>query len=200
MSKDHFAHKASSFDTNQSRVDNVENIANSILEAVRLDKTMHIMDFGSGTGLLSERIAPHVGKITAVDTSKSMNAQLEEKRGRLGCELEILQVDLEESDIATEFDGVVSSMTLHHIRDIPSIFRKLYSMLGDGGFIALADLDTEDGSFHSEDTGVFHCGFDRAEIMDIAMKAGFRNVGISSASAVLKPQGRFPVFLLTGVR
>ena len=30
--------------------------------------------------------------------------------------------------------------------------------LNSVGFIAIADLDTENGSFHDEDTGVFHQG------------------------------------------
>jgi len=69
---------------NPSRVDNVDNIARTLLAAVPLDKTMHLMDFGSGTGLLLERVAPQVGKITAVDISESMNRELRDKAGRLG--------------------------------------------------------------------------------------------------------------------
>lgn len=200
MTKDYFEHKAGSYEQSKNRVDNVENIANSILRAVKLDKTMHIMDFGSGTGLLLERVAPHVAKITAVDISQSMNRQLLEKQGRLGCEIETMEVDLEQSEVEQKFDGIISSMTLHHIKEIGTMIAKLHSMLNENGFIAIADLDTEDGSFHAEDTGVFHSGFDRDEIIKVAQEAGFRNVAVSSASVVHKPQGDFPVFLLTGFR
>lgn len=200
MSNDYFEHKASSYEQNKNRVDNVENIAHSIHRAVKFDKTMHIMDFGSGTGLLLERVATQVGKITAIDISKSMNSQLNEKRNRLGCEIEILEVDLEKSHIEQKFDGIISSMTMHHIEDVSALFGKFHSMLNDGGFIAISDLDSEDGSFHTEDTGVFHFGFDRNAILKVASDAGFRNVDISSASVVHKPQGDFPVFLLTGFR
>lgn len=200
MTNDYFEHKASSYEQNKSRVDNVENIANSIHGAVKFDRAMHIMDFGSGTGLLLERVAAQVGKITAVDISKSMNSQLNEKRSKLGCEIEILEVDLEKSDIAQKFDGIISSMTMHHVDDVRSMFRKFRSMLNENGFLAIADLDIEDGSFHTEDTGVFHFGFDRSAISNIALEAGFRNVVIASASTVHKPQGDFPVFLLTGFR
>jgi cyclopropane fatty-acyl-phospholipid synthase-like methyltransferase len=158
------------------------------------------MDFGSGTGLLLERVAPHVAKITAVDISQSMNRQLLEKQGRLGCEIETMEVDLEQSEVEQKFDGIISSMTLHHIKEIGTMIAKLHSMLNENGFIAIADLDTEDGSFHAEDTGVFHSGFDRDEIIKVAQEAGFRNVAVSSASVVHKPQGDFPVFLLTGFR
>jgi cyclopropane fatty-acyl-phospholipid synthase-like methyltransferase len=200
MTKDHFAHKASSYEQNKDRVDNVAQIASAMLGKILFAKSMHVMDFGSGTGLLLERIAPHVGKITAVDVSTSMNAQLREKQGRIGCELEMLELDLEKSPLDKKFDGIISSMTMHHIKDIPGMFKKFHAMLNEGGFIAIADLDREDGSFHSEDTGVHHTGFARDEITKVAESAGFRNVEITTASVVNKPQGDFPVFLLTGIK
>lgn len=200
MTRDYFAHKAGSYEQVQSRVDNVDNIANSIIGTIALDKTMHIMDFGSGTGLLLQRIAPHVGHITAVDISTAMNRQLEAKRDSLGCDIDILEVDLEKVDIPEIFDGIISSMTMHHVRDIGAMLRKFRDMLKDGGFIALSDLDREDGSFHSEDTGVFHTGFDREAFAHTAIEAGFRKVAVSTASAIHKSQGDYPVFLLTAVR
>ena len=42
------------------------------------------MDFGSGTGLLLEIIAPRVNKIAALDISKTMNKELESKHGKRG--------------------------------------------------------------------------------------------------------------------
>lgn len=198
MSRDYFAHKAATFDQNPARVDNVAAIAEALQATIRLDRNMHLMDFGSGTGLLLERIAPHVGKITAVDVSESMNRQLAEKIPRLACPVEIRPVDLVREAIDESFDGIISSMTLHHVEDIGAIFRRFRAMLKDGGFIALADLDSEDGSFHSEDTGVFHNGFDRAEIARIAEEAGFAEVAVVSASVIPKPQRDYPVFLLTG--
>jgi putative AdoMet-dependent methyltransferase len=200
MSIDHFAGKADSYEQNPNRVDNVANIANAILGAVEFNRSMHIMDFGSGTGLLLERIAPHVGKMTAVDVSKSMNRQLQEKRDRLPCELDILEVDLAQTNIPLQVDGIISSMTMHHIEDVGAMFEKFHAMVKGGGFIAISDLDAEDGSFHTEDTGVFHQGFDREEIARAAFEAGFQSVNVSSASVVHKPQGDFEVFLLTAIR
>jgi cyclopropane fatty-acyl-phospholipid synthase-like methyltransferase len=200
MTTDHFARKASSYDQNKDRVDNVAQIANAMLATLPFAPPMHVMDFGSGTGLLLERIAPHVGKMTAVDVSNSMNAQLREKERRLGCDLEILEIDLEKTRLDRKFDGIISSMTLHHIKDVAAMFRRFHEMLNDGSFIAIADLEVEDGTFHSEDTGVHHFGFVPADIIGVAEAAGFRNVAIATVSVVHKPQGDFPVFLLTGVR
>lgn len=161
MTTDRFAHKAESYEQNRNRV---ENVARMIQRSVELQPSMHIMDFGSGTGLLLEQIAPHVGKITAVDVSPSMNTQLREKQSRLPCETEILEVDLERTEVEGQFDGIVSSMTMHHISDVGAMFRKFHGMVKADGFIAIADLDLKDGSFHTEDTG-FHTGFEGAAIV-----------------------------------
>ena len=61
------------------------------------------------------------------------------------------------------FDLAVSLLVLHHLpgparpRSPPSP-----GLLRPGGRLALADLDTEDGSFHDADAeGIYHLGFDR---------------------------------------
>ncbi|HRN26802.1 MAG: class I SAM-dependent methyltransferase [Ignavibacteriaceae bacterium] len=198
MSKDYFKLKAESYDSETKRVNNVDNIANSIISSISFNRDMQIMDFGSGTGLLLERVAPFVKKITAVDVSESMCKQLGEKIKDLGCEVEILQMDLTKTKLETKFDAIVSSMTMHHIKDIQAMFNDFYNMLNDNGTIAISDLDIEDGTFHTEDTGVFHFGFDRNEFQSKAIAAGFKNVKIITASIDEKPHGKYPVFLLTG--
>ncbi len=198
MSKDFFEQKAESYDSDAKRVSNVDNIANSILSSISFNKNMHIMDFGSGTGLLLERVAPFVKKITAVDVSEAMCKQLNEKIKNLDCEVEILQLDLSKTKLDMKFDGIISSLTMHHIKDIQSMYNDFYTMLNKNGVLAIADLDIEDGTFHTEDTGVFHFGFDRKEFQNKAKSAGFKNVKIITASIDEKPHGKYPVFLLTG--
>lgn len=196
MRKDYFSHKAEIYDKDRDRVSNVDSIANTLLKAVALNPAMHLMDFGSGTGLLLERIAPHVNKITGVDVSVSMHEQLENKRDAIKCELDLLNIDLETTDLDRKFDGIISSMTMHHVRDIDSMFHKFYAALNDDGFIAISDLDEEDGSFHTEDTGVHHFGFCRDAIAEVAENALFRDISVIDASVMQKPHGDYPVFLL----
>lgn len=195
--KDYFAEKAEGFDGQKSITQNVDNIGQTIIKNLFFSKEMHIMDFGSGTGLLLSQIAPFVGKITAVDISASMTAVLQSKISEIDCKLEILELDLTKETLDTKFDAIISSMTIHHIENVQDIFNKFYSLLNDNGTIAIADLDKEDGSFHTEDTGVFHTGFDRNEFLSFAKNAGFRDLKIQTASIMDKPTGKYPVFLLT---
>ncbi len=199
MSKDYFKNKAASYDDNR-KSNNVDNISNLIRDSILLDTDMSIMDFGSGTGLLLERIAPFVKQITAVDISKSMNEQLLNKKEDINCNLELIEMDLTKSTLDKKFDGIISSMTMHHVEDIKAMFDKFYSMLDYGGFIAIADLDTEDGTFHDEDTGVFHLGFDRDELANTISLTQFRDVKIQTASALCKLQKDYSLFLLTAFK
>lgn len=196
--KDFFEGKAKDYEKEVARTKNVTQIARAMMKEADYQQNMSIMDFGSGTGLLLAEMAPFVGKITAVDISKSMNEILESKRSQIQCELEILEMDLTLENLDRQFDAVISSMTIHHVKDISALFEKFHNMLAENGIIALADLDTEDGSFHKENTGVHHLGFDRDEFLETARKAGFTDLKIQSVSIVEKPYGKYPAFLLTG--
>jgi len=189
-----FDKQASQWDKLDRRVVNAKNIAEVIKKNVELKKDMHLMDFGAGTGLLSEFLSQKVGKITAVDNSKGMIEEFLKKD--FPCEVDAKCIDYAKEDIVQKFDGVVSSMTIHHIKDIKSLFKKFYDDLKDGGFIALADLDKEDGSFHSSNEGVFHFGFDFDELKKIAGEVGFEKAEIKSCGFIKKPHKDFEVLIL----
>ena len=200
MTHDFFAQKAAQYEHNSQRVQNVDQISQAVLRHTQLHSGMRLLDFGAGTGLLLERVAPFVAHITAVDVSPSMTAQLRAKAGVIACELEIVERDVCQGDLPDAwlgaFDGVISSMTLHHLADIPALLLIFKRLVKAGGFIALADLDSEDGSFHTEDTGVFHHGFDRSALSAQAQAAGFVEVNTFDASVMQKPHGAYSVFVL----
>jgi len=199
--KDYFAHKAKDYEENSKRVSNVQNIADGILKKISYTKQMHIIDFGSGTGLLTQEIAPYVKKITAVDMSNAMIEILQAKTSTFPCHLEVLKLNIMDKDSSQKLqgiDGIISSMTIHHLEDIEALLERFYTILNENGTIALADLETEDGNFHTDDTGVFHFGFDKDEFLSLAQKVGFRDLQIETISVASKPHGDFPIFLLTG--
>ena len=111
-------------------------------------------------------------------------------------------VDFEKGDrIAEKFDLIVCSMVLHHVPDTISLFRIWQEMLLPGGRLCLSDLDSEDGSFHGDNTGVFHFGFDREDLKKQLHSAGFpevRDVTATSASKEVTGKGmcEFHIFLI----
>ena len=197
---DNFKNKSKSWDMNSKIVQNAQTIAELIVKNIKLDKSMEVMDFGAGTGLLSYCVAPYVSKIIAVDNSPSMLLEFQSKCDDFSCETEVLEKDLSVDTIDRKFDGIISSMTIHHLEDIPALFSKFYAMLNDDGFIAIADLDSEDGTFHSDNTGVHHHGFDRKVLEQSAKESDFKDVRFDLASTINKPHQTFTVFLLTAVK
>ena len=69
-------------------------------------------------------------------------------------------------------------------------------------FSAVSDLDTEDGSFHSLATDVFHHGFSRAQIGKWLGDSQFQKIAVSNAHVINKPDASgqmrlYGVFLVT---
>ena len=197
---DHFKHKSKSWDMSSMRVKNAKSIADLIVKNINFNDTMEIMDLGAGTGLLSYFIAPHVTKIIAVDNSPSMLEEFKSKASEFDSQTEVIEADISKEELNRSFDGIISSMTIHHVEETKALFSKLYRMLNADGFIAIADLDSEDGSFHSDDTGVHHHGFDRMELEAIAKEVGFKDIKFDLASTIDKPHCTFTVFLMTAVK
>lgn len=193
-----FDKAAKEWDKSDLRTQLANNIGSAIVQHVKLTPQMHIMDFGAGTGLLAEHVAPKVARISAVDISQGMLNELVKKSSLEGkvaayCQ-NILHEPLEE-----DFDGIVSAMALHHVEDTEEILKVFYEHLKTGGFVALADLDREDGTFHSAgNEGVFHFGFDRAEFQSKLESAGFMDIKFYTAYTVEKENGRsYSIFLAT---
>jgi len=68
-------------------------------------------------------------------------------------------------------------MTLHHVPDPAALIVQLSGALLPGGTLAVADLDAEDGSFHGDNTGVLHLGFDRVLLVrNLFQQGGLREV------------------------
>ena len=199
-SVDHFAHKSKSWDMSSMRVKNAKSIADLIVKNINFHDSMEVMDLGAGTGLLSYFVAPHVDKIIAVDNSPSMLKEFKSKASEFDSQIEVIEADISQEDINRKFDGIISSMTIHHIEDTKALFSKLYEMLNENGFIAIADLDSEDGSFHSDNAGVHHHGFERSELEKIAKEIGFKDIKFDLASTISKPHCTFTVFLMTAVK
>lgn len=199
-----FDKEAALWDEKPQRVKLATEVAEAMVQRVALTPTMEALDFGCGTGLLTLQLQPLVRSITGVDSSAGMLAVLEDKINRLKlANVRTLLCDLDQGERLTgRYDLVVSSMTLHHIREVDGLLRQWHDILAPGGTLAVADLDSEGGRFHGDNTGVFHFGFDRAALEQSCAQAGFSELSVDTATEISKPDAsgrpsRFTVFLLT---
>jgi SAM-dependent methyltransferase len=193
----YFDEKAVEWDADDRRIQLSSAIGSSILEHIPLDDRMDVLDFGTGTGLISAFVAPQVNRIVAVDTSEAMLAELAAKQELRG-KVEAACVDITKSPLCARFDLVISAMAMHHVPDTAELIQSFADHLKPCGRLALADLDTEDGSFHPEEAaGVFHHGFDRGELQGLLEMCGFGDIHFFTAHTVIKDEKRYPVFLVT---
>ena len=182
-----------------------QNIAHSMIQEITLTPDMDVMDFGCGTGLLTVALQPFVRSITGVDGSQGILDVFKTKiKEHKLSNIKVNYIDLDKGDVLTgSYHLIVSSMTLHHIKNITPLLKQFYSTLLPTGQLAIADLDLDDGQFHSNNEGVFHFGFDREALQQMFIEIGFRDVRHLTAAQIEKPVegGRtrlFKMFLITG--
>jgi len=194
---DLFEEKAEDWDRREMVRQLSEAIGSAMVEQVPFEASMRVMDFGAGTGLITAQIAPRVGQVVAVDTSPAMLEKLAAKP-ELQDRVETICQDILKQPLARTFDAIVSAMAMHHVEDTDRLIESFATYLIPGGWLALADLDTEDGNFHPEDVqGVYHHGFDRDDLTARLARRGFTDIRFTTAHEVHRDGKTYPVFLMT---
>jgi tRNA (cmo5U34)-methyltransferase len=169
--------KAADWDKNPMHYDRSEAIANEILKLVPVHKDMNALEYGAGTGIASFLLKDHLKEITLMDNSTEMVRVIKEKIiASKAKNMKALNFDLEHSDYNVEkFDLIFTQMVLHHVTDIDTIITRFRSLLNPGGYLAIADLYEENGSFHGEGFKGHH-GFNIKHFSDIIREHNFENI------------------------
>jgi len=169
--------KAPEWDNNPTHRDRSVAIANEIISLIPLSKEMTALEYGAGTGVTSLILKDHLKEITLMDNSKEMIRVIDEKiRSSKVMNLKVLNFDLESDEfIEGKFDLVFTQMVLHHVNNIEKIINTFHQLLNQGGYIAIADLYEEDGSFHG-DSFTGHKGFNIDYLSGILKKNRFSDI------------------------
>jgi predicted TPR repeat methyltransferase len=193
-----FDERAASWDDDPAKRDRARQAAGAISAAVPLVPTTRLLEYGAGTGLVSEALRPFVGPITLADTSAGMRDVLARKitAGALAG-ARVWDVDLAtDSPPDDEFDLIVTVMALHHVGDIGIVLSRFTELLTPGGRLCVVDLEAEDGSFHGEDFHGHH-GFDTGELAAALTAAGFADVSVERCGEMTRHDRTYPLFLAT---
>ena len=201
-----FDDKAKTWDTDPIKRERAFAVAAAIRQRVPLSRGWHALEYGCGTGLLSFDLHAELGQIALADSSPGMLAVLEEKIAAAGLSshLHPLALDLvTDSPPVGRYDLIYTLMTLHHVADVDRLLRAFRDLLRPGGWLCIADLDREDGSFHGPGfTG--HNGFHRAALRVQLLRAGFGEVDFSTCYVMKKATAQgvreYPLFLAVAAR
>jgi ubiquinone/menaquinone biosynthesis C-methylase UbiE len=198
-----FDERAKDWDSDPMKVDRARWVSNAIRAAVDIRPGMTALEYGCGTGLLSFFLKDDFASIILADTSEGMLEVLSDKiQASKSANMHPVRLDLALDPLpAQKFQVIYSLMVLHHIPDTKVILSKFHQVLEPGGWLVVADLDREDGSFHTDGSTDVHLGFAREELQRQVEAAGFTQVRFSTAYQIKKMIGderrTFPVFLMT---
>jgi len=198
-----FDTKAKEWDNNPDKVIRAKKFAKEIIAFIPPDKMNNGLEFGCGTGLLSFELKDAFDTITLVDTSKGMIEVLKEKIAYLDVQnfKPVLADLLEEKIDIAKMNVLYMLMTLHHINDLDKAFEVFKKVINTNGYICIADLVKEDGSFHAPELNFDgHKGFSKKELGSKLADYGFIMEYYSIPHTIEKQQEpgikNFPLFLM----
>ena len=200
-----FDAKARNWDKNQRFIDRSEAVASVLLQMIPVHAGMKALEYGSGTALLSFALKDKFAEITLMDNSREMTQVTIEKIAEQQVKnMKPLFFDLEHEEFTGKFDIIYSQMVMHHVNDIDAMLAKFCGLLNPGGYLAIADLYSEDGSFHGEGFNG-HLGFDVDSLGDQMKVVGFEGIKHQQSYIIARTEEvgtveEFPIFLLTGVK
>jgi ubiquinone/menaquinone biosynthesis C-methylase UbiE len=194
-----FDERAKDWDFDPKKVERARTVAAAIRATLPLTPQMTALEYGCGTGLLSFALQTDFSFITLADTSEGMLAVLTAKIAEASLSNMLpLRLNLTSDPLpGARFDVIYSLMTLHHIPDTAHILSQFATLLHPGGWLCIADLETEDGSFHADGSTNLHLGFERAALQKQVETAGFRQVNFQPVFVIQKNKKNYPIFLLT---
>lgn len=194
---------AATWDESPVRAGLARAVGGAVIEAAAPTGEEIGLEIGCGTGLVTAFVAPFVKRVVAVDNSEGM---LDVLRGKVR-EIGLDNVQPRRTDIGSvvprgPFNLIYSGMTMHHIADVASLLHRLADELAPGGLIAVADLESEDGTFHGEAEGIMYHGFDPAEVAHWLIEAGLEQASTHRIHTVHKAgsdrrERDYPVFMAT---
>ena len=202
MAQPDFDARAKTWDDDPVKRERAQAVAAAIRARVKLSGDMTALEYGAGTGLLSFEFADELGSITLADSSEGMLdvARAKIARADLGSRVRAVNLDLTRDPLPDErYDVIYSMMTLHHVPDTAVLFEQFRALLKPGGYVCIADLDAEDGSFHGAGVDVHH-GFDRDALAEVIRAAGFADVTMDTCFEIRRGARSYPVFLAAARR
>lgn len=148
-----------------------------------IDPALVVGDLGCGTGQLAETVAPHVGRVIAVDGSADM---LDAARRRVGerANVDIRQGDLEALPLQDgELDCAMLSLVLHYSPDPAMALAEVARVVKVGGRLLVVDMLPHDREEYQQQMGHVWLGFSEKQMSRFLTGAGFGDLRMRALPA-----------------
>ena len=150
-----------------------EAVEGALLEALP-SNISHLLDIGTGTGALLERVAPRVAAALGVDASRSMLALARTRLAKPGLgHCSVRQGDMYRLPLPDAvFDVVVMQMVLHYAEDLDAALAEAARVLRAGGRLIVVDLARHGDQASVRRLAHRWSGFPDGEMADLLARAG----------------------------
>jgi ubiquinone/menaquinone biosynthesis C-methylase UbiE len=166
-----FEQMAKRYDT-EDRIELAKVIVKEVRQELQNNKSSSLMDYGSGTGLVSLELSDLVDSILLVDSSQQMLEVANAKISNKGMtNAKVLYSDFTQETPELKADIVLMSLVLLHIPDTQKILQEMFSILSDGGKLIIIDFDKNDKINHPK----VHNGFSHEALNKSLTQAGFKS-------------------------
>jgi len=200
--KINFDEAAKNWDSDIWKQIRASDVAKDMLKFLYNTQGMNALEYGCGTGLLGFYLLPYFKNITFCDSSQGMLDQVKnkiEEKACKNCDTILLDHD-KPFDTSKKYDCIFNLMILHHIDNVEDIIKNWSEALNKGGYLCIADLEEEDGSFHGKEFSG-HKGFSKGKLTEIFKKNNFDLITISQPHITKKQKSdgeivEYPIFLV----
>lgn len=176
MDNNVFEQMAKRYDTIE-RMDLAKVIVKEVRTELQNSKSKSLIDYGSGTGLVSLELLDLVDSVLLIDSSKQMLDVAEAKISHKGItNAKVLYSDFTQETPELKADIVLMSLVLLHIPDTIKILHVLFNILNNGGKLIIIDFDKNDKIQHPK----VHNGFSHEELKRRLLEVGFKSIEIKS--------------------
>lgn len=183
---------AENWDLDPTVEEYAKNAFSALLESIDIDG-LTVLDFGCGTGVLTQLMSPTVSNIVAIDPSSEMIKQLDNKALKNVSSIsDYLTEELirNNPELENKFDLIVASSVCSFLPDYEATLRLLTSLLKDGGVFVQWDWLSNDDS-----SGM---GLSESRIEQAFLANDFVSIKITRPFEVSNSKGNLPVLMAMG--
>jgi len=140
-----------------------------------------VADIGTGTGFVTEGLAPKVRQGYGFDSSVEMIAVTQKNLASFN-NVTLQVTDGQYIPLPDEsLDGVFANMYLHHTPDPAAAIQEMTRLLKSGGVLCITDLDTHTNTWFREEMADVWLGFERTDVRKWYGDAGLTQIMLDCA-------------------
>tara|TARA_R110001583_G_scaffold1542_2_gene11935 strand:+ start:714 stop:1334 length:621 start_codon:yes stop_codon:yes gene_type:complete len=183
---------AENWDVDPTVEEYAKNAFSELLDNINING-LTVLDFGCGTGALTQLMSPTVKSIVAIDPSSEMIKHLDKKAlNNVSSISDYLSKELVQNipELENKFDLIVASSVCGFLPDYEATLSLLKSLIKEGGVFVQWDWLTNDDSSDM--------GLSEKRVKQAFVANGFVNTRVNSPFIMSSSKGNMPVLMAIG--